>query len=152
MRRCIDMDSRLLIINSINIQSELIRHLRDEIGILPSDTWKSTIAPTYWVGGIDIFTEGEWQWIDGSRVPTKSDAIGYENWYNQSGYNEPDGSSPGEDCMYISGKVDEDDLPNSLGAWFDGVCSARKYFICQSSVLKGITYFFVIFVILQKKS
>jgi len=134
VRRCIDTDSGLLIINSAQIQSIVNRHLRDEIGVLPPETWENAIAPGYWVGGFDISEEGNWQWIDGSSIPNRSDSSGFENWYDREGYSEPNGRTPQEDCMYISGRVDEGNLPNSLGAWFDDVCYARKYFICQSSV------------------
>ena len=132
MVQCIGADSILLMIDSAEIQSAVIRHLRDEIGVLPPETWENAIAPGYWVGGSEVLNN-TWHWIDGTRIPTKLNPIGgFENWYDKSGYNEPNGPTRGHNCLYVSGRVDEENLPQSLGAWFDDACSARKYFICQA--------------------
>ena len=124
--------SRLLIINSQEIQDTVISHLRDDIGLLPPDVWDVPIDPGYWVAGSDILAEGTFRWIDGSVIPTQPGQLGYQNWYREGGFFEPSATVDAEDCLYISAIRDGGTtFPNILGRWLDSVCFARKYFICQ---------------------
>ena len=133
LRTCARAQSSLLIINSSLLQNEVIRNLREDIGILPPENWESSLAPGYWIGGSDLEEEGKWRWRDGSSVPSRSDLDGYQNWYAFGEYDEPGATTPETDCLYISGLVNVVDLPRTLGSWFDSDCSAQKYFICQRS-------------------
>ena len=135
LQRCWQYQANLLVINSPDIQEAVMQHLTDGIGILPPDRWESPVAPGYWIGGSDVIKEGMWQWLDKSKIPTEEKTSGFENWYKLAGYDEPNAGSLTEDCLYISSQVNDQDLPDALGAWFDGDCSTWKYYICQGSAL-----------------
>ena len=129
-----DRSSRLLVIDRPEIQRAVETHL-NTIGFIRSSTrWESRLAPGYWIGGRDVVVEGDWRWSDLRRtvIPTLPGQLGYQNWYRQAGRNEPRGTPPGEDCLYVNAIFNLDGFPNILGSWFSSVCFVRKFFICQA--------------------
>ena len=80
---------------------------------------KLTAQKCYWVGGNDRQKEGEWRWIDGSKVT-------YFNW---SGGGEPDNGGGVEDAMVYSwrGKGQMCDTRAS----YDGKGGRIRGFICE---------------------
>merc|ERR1712002_463052 len=57
-----------------------------------------------WIGGTDIFSEGNWEWIG-----TKNSIDEYNNW--APGQPDHQGNSEGEDCLVFRG--------DSQGVWHD---------------------------------
>ncbi|XP_033746479.1 perlucin-like [Pecten maximus] len=66
---------------------------------------------TYYLGGGDLFVEGEWIWMSTQA------AIGVTNWNP----GEPNDAGGKEDCVEIA----------LTGLWNDDVCDQPKGFICE---------------------
>ncbi|XP_039991833.1 C-type lectin domain family 10 member A-like [Xiphias gladius] len=82
-----------------------------------------------WIGMTDAEEEGDWRWVDGSKVT--SDAQMY--WLSRPGMGaEPDDwklDDPlGEDCGHI------DTSENALKSWMDGSCEKPYRWICEKDV------------------
>ncbi|XP_062612325.1 perlucin-like protein [Saccostrea cucullata] len=70
----------------------------------------------YWLGAIDIFSEGVWKWTSSNT------RVYYSNW----GRGEPNNvGSKGEHCAQL--------FSSHKFAWNDGRCHERHNFICQKS-------------------
>ncbi|XP_054455470.1 asialoglycoprotein receptor 1-like [Anoplopoma fimbria] len=81
-----------------------------------------------WIGLTDVEEEGEWKWVDGSRV--SSDV---QFWLSRPGLGtEPDDwklDDPlGEDCGHM------DTSENELKSWMDGSCETPYRWICENNV------------------
>ncbi|KAI4896831.1 hypothetical protein NFI96_026675 [Prochilodus magdalenae] len=82
----------------------------------------------YWVGLTDAVKEGDWRWLDGTRLSETP-----EYWY----HNQPDNwkgknnqSTEGEDCA-------ETILSQTLYGLFDGFCDVdKKQYVCEAKVPK----------------
>ncbi|VDI26006.1 Hypothetical predicted protein [Mytilus galloprovincialis] len=73
----------------------------------------------FWLGGHDILTEGEWQWV------ISMDRIIYTNW----GDGQPDNSHTSEHCLELSGQ--------RSFKWNDDGCEDHHYFICETGIIKN---------------
>ena len=134
LTQCTAIQATLLVVDSAAIQAGVINHLTQVIGLLPQDTWENTFAPGYWLGGRDFIQEGQWFWIDGSRIPTLPGEFGYQNWYRQGGFIEPANGLPADDCLFLSGlQTAGPNFPDITGGWFDSDCNVLKYFICEQA-------------------
>ncbi|XP_069122566.1 perlucin-like protein isoform X2 [Argopecten irradians] len=70
----------------------------------------------YWIGGNDMFVEGDWRWIHSDQ------RVNYTNWH----HGEPNNyHHQGEDCMLV--------FINSrqLYKWDDRQCTEKHNFICE---------------------
>ncbi|XP_076039794.1 perlucin-like protein [Oratosquilla oratoria] len=69
----------------------------------------------FWIGGVDIGDNNNWQWLNGSLVDL---SVGWA-------HNQPD-NLPGENCIHYWYNKD----------WFlnDSLCSNIKNFVCQDAV------------------
>ncbi|XP_047465330.1 CD209 antigen-like [Mugil cephalus] len=81
-----------------------------------------------WIGMTDAEVEGEWRWVDGSRV--SSDV---QFWLGRPGTRtEPDDwklDDPlGEDCGHI------DTSEDALKSWMDGSCKTPYRWICEKTI------------------
>uniref|UniRef100_UPI001A981CD1 asialoglycoprotein receptor 1-like n=1 Tax=Gasterosteus aculeatus aculeatus TaxID=481459 RepID=UPI001A981CD1 len=81
-----------------------------------------------WIGLSDREEEGEWRWVDGSRV--LSDV---QFWLSRPGLGpEPDDwkldDPRGEDCGLL------DASEQALGSWMDGSCEESYRWICEKNV------------------
>ncbi|XP_077967698.1 uncharacterized protein LOC120325701 [Styela clava] len=75
---------------------------------------------TFYIGGNDIATEGDWKWRDGTDVIMRGET-GYQNW----GGNQPNGGTNNlneEDCLSVG---------RERYQWVDVECSENFYYICQ---------------------
>ncbi|XP_061472650.1 C-type lectin domain family 17, member A-like isoform X3 [Rhineura floridana] len=86
----------LLIVNSLVEHNFLVKHLGNE--------------QVFWIGLSDTNKEGEWLWLDGSRVSLSF-------W----GAGEPNNAGHREDCATL----------RFNGKWNDALCSLKEYWICK---------------------
>ncbi|XP_071355697.1 immune-related, lectin-like receptor 4 [Trachinotus anak] len=111
--RCEQQGGDLVKIDSEEEQRFLEKRLREKM---------STPEDKFWIGLTDSKTEGEWLWVDGSRLDT---SLSY--WSNK----EPDnwtGENPdGEDCVRMGLKAGAHDLK----CWFDKSCEVHHRSICE---------------------
>ncbi|XP_061089341.1 CD209 antigen-like protein E isoform X4 [Conger conger] len=83
------------------------------------------IGETHWIGLSDLGTEGEWYWVDDTRLSQP------QFWHTRSyGMHEPDDwtggmDSSGEDCGAIGNES------GFLSHWFDASCRKEKRFVCE---------------------
>ena len=68
---------------------------------------------SFWLGGRDVDTEGDWIWSDGS-------SMSWTDW----GGTEPNGGTS-EDCLAWWGEG---------RYWFDAKCEGQRYFVCSIKV------------------
>ncbi|GAA6229182.1 CD209 antigen-like protein A [Lates japonicus] len=81
-----------------------------------------------WIGMTDAEEEGDWRWVDGSKVTSD-----VQYWLNRPGMGtEPDDwkveDPVGEDCGHI------DTSENTLVSWMDGSCKIPYRWICEKNV------------------
>ncbi|XP_077968701.1 uncharacterized protein LOC120334849 [Styela clava] len=73
---------------------------------------------SYFIGGNDKATEGDWKWQDGTDMIMRGE-VGYQNWK----YNQPNNDASGEDCLLIG---------RDTYQWVDTTCHELLFYICQS--------------------
>ncbi|XP_060079245.1 perlucin-like protein [Ylistrum balloti] len=71
----------------------------------------------FWLGGNDIFVEGDWRWYESGQY------LGYTNWNPGEPNNH---HSSGEDCLegYLT-------YSHSTFRWRDRPCMIRIFYICE---------------------
>nr|XP_061808781.1 CD209 antigen-like protein E [Nerophis lumbriciformis] len=81
----------------------------------------------FWIGLSDSQQEGQWLWVDGSRLDSS-----FKFW----GRNQPDNYQPdkgGEDCVRIGERYSSDNFNN----WFDQPCEVPHRWICEKAAQRG---------------
>ncbi|XP_071355696.1 CD209 antigen-like protein E [Trachinotus anak] len=111
--RCKQQGGDLVKIDSEEEQRFLAQQLREKM---------STAADKFWIGLTDSKTEGEWLWVDGSRLDT---SLSY--WSNKEPDNWTGDNPDGEDCV----RMGEKGAGHDLKCWFDKSCEANQKSICE---------------------
>nr|XP_039258535.1 uncharacterized protein LOC120335104 [Styela clava] len=76
---------------------------------------------TFYIGGNDIDTEGDWKWQDGTDVIMRGEE-GYQNWKANQPNGETTGNTAVENCLVVGREVYN---------WVDISCDENFYYICQ---------------------
>lgn len=76
----------------------------------------------FWIGLTDMHKEGEWRWVDDSKLSTSQ-----QFW----GKHQPNNWKEGEDCARM-GQLDFND--KDAAGWFDAFCHINMKFICETRI------------------
>uniref|UniRef100_A0A8C6MBW9 C-type lectin domain-containing protein n=1 Tax=Nothobranchius furzeri TaxID=105023 RepID=A0A8C6MBW9_NOTFU len=87
------------------------------------------IWESFWIGLTDSEVEGNWTWVDGSPLNSRSDGC---FWLEGQPDNSKARSASGEDCVTILTRGAED-----LNIWNDDVCILAYKSICEKPAGTG---------------
>ncbi|CAJ1081422.1 hypothetical protein L3Q82_010159 [Xyrichtys novacula] len=106
----------------------VINSEREQRFVFESSRAEKQSGSRLWIGMTDAEVEGEWSWVDGSRVTSN-----IQFWLSRAGTGtEPDNwtqdDPAGEDCGHI------DNSESVLRSWMDGSCKNSYRWICEKSL------------------
>ena len=92
-------------------------------------------STSIWIGLNDIYSEGDWQWIDYIENIPKTQSLkqlGYTNWHDIDTMKYQTGS---QDCaeMIINPNPTKSDTWKQKGKWNDRDCSVELPFVCDAT-------------------
>ncbi|XP_062266135.1 C-type lectin domain family 4 member E-like isoform X2 [Platichthys flesus] len=112
-RQCKSKRGDLVVINS-----------REEQRFLESRVMEKKDKPEFWIGLTDSEREGEWLWVDDTRLNASL------TFWREGEPNNVKGENPdGEDCVTMW----EKDGVTNLKTWFDQSCKSSKKSICEKT-------------------
>ncbi|XP_062266134.1 CD209 antigen-like protein B isoform X1 [Platichthys flesus] len=114
-RQCKSMRGDLVVINSREEQRFLVSKVSEQM---------ETDEVKFWIGLTDSEREGEWLWVDNTRL---NESL---TFWREGEPNNVKGENPdGEDCVTMW----EKDGVTNLKTWFDQSCKSSKKSICEKT-------------------
>ncbi|XP_047200066.1 hepatic lectin-like isoform X10 [Hippoglossus stenolepis] len=114
-RQCILMRGDLVVINNREEQRFLVSRLRGKM---------DTLEDRFWIGLTDSKKEGEWLWVDDTRLDTSLTFWRLKEPDDWKGPNPDEEAYPdGEDCVRMG--------VEDLKSWSDGSCESHHKSICE---------------------
>uniref|UniRef100_A0A8C6M140 C-type lectin domain-containing protein n=1 Tax=Nothobranchius furzeri TaxID=105023 RepID=A0A8C6M140_NOTFU len=120
---CEDLGADLVKIDSREEQEFLVEKVKNFV--------MDTILGSFWIGLTDSEVEGNWTWVDGSPLDSRSDGC---FWLEGEPNNAAGRSVSGEDCVAIVKRGVED-----LNTWNDDTCSFAHKSICEKPRISPVS-------------